>query len=116
MISVATIGQLTGVGSGWTGALGVPGMVKSPFSIANLVGLGTSGILEWLGLDDAAVQRGLAGIRKSLSKFADKGTISAEDVEAALGRITGTTELEAATDADIVVEAVFEDESVALAD
>jgi 3-hydroxybutyryl-CoA dehydrogenase len=59
-------------------------------------------------LDDAAVRRGLAGIRKSLEKFASKGTITADDVEAALRRITPTTELEAAADADIVVEAVFE--------
>ncbi|MGC9670222.1 3-hydroxyacyl-CoA dehydrogenase family protein [Planosporangium sp. 12N6] len=59
-------------------------------------------------LDDAAVQRGLAGIRKSLEKFAGKGAISGDDVEAALGRITPTTDLEAAADADIVVEAVFE--------
>ncbi|NJC73371.1 3-hydroxyacyl-CoA dehydrogenase family protein [Planosporangium thailandense] len=59
-------------------------------------------------LDDAAVQRGLSGIRKSLEKFASKGSIAADDVEAALGRITPTTDLEAAADADIVVEAVFE--------
>jgi 3-hydroxybutyryl-CoA dehydrogenase len=59
-------------------------------------------------LDDAAVQRGLSGIRKSLEKFASKGTIGADDVAAALGRITPTTDLEAAADADIVVEAVFE--------
>jgi alpha-1,6-mannosyltransferase len=29
-------------------------MVRSPFSVANLVGLGTSGVLEWLGFDEAA--------------------------------------------------------------
>ncbi|SDY66609.1 3-hydroxyacyl-CoA dehydrogenase [Micromonospora pattaloongensis] len=59
-------------------------------------------------LDDAATRRGLDGIRTSLEKFAAKGTIGADDVEAALGRISVTTELEAAADADIVVEAVFE--------
>jgi 3-hydroxybutyryl-CoA dehydrogenase len=59
-------------------------------------------------LDDAAVQRGLSGIRTSLSRFAGKGTITPDDVEATLGRITTTTDLEAASDADIVVEAVFE--------
>jgi 3-hydroxybutyryl-CoA dehydrogenase len=82
---------------------------------AGLMGSGIAQVAAQAGwevtlrdLDDAAVQRGLAGIRKSLSKFADKGTISAEDVEAALGRIRPTTDLEAAADADIVVEAVFE--------
>jgi 3-hydroxybutyryl-CoA dehydrogenase len=59
-------------------------------------------------LDDAAVQRGLAGIRASLERFAAKGKISEDDVEAALGRITPTVDLEAAADADIAVEAVFE--------
>ena len=59
-------------------------------------------------LDDAAVQRGLAAIRKSLERFAGKGTIAAEDVDAALARIHPTTDLDAAADADIVVEAVFE--------
>ncbi len=54
VLSLVTIGELTRVGSGWLGALGVPGMVKSPFSIANLVGLGTSGVLEWLGFGEAA--------------------------------------------------------------
>jgi 3-hydroxybutyryl-CoA dehydrogenase len=59
-------------------------------------------------LDDAAVQRGLAGIRASLEKFAAKGAIPADGVDGVLARIAPTTELEAAADADIVVEAVFE--------
>jgi len=59
-------------------------------------------------LDDAATTRGLGGIRKSLEKFAEKGKIEASEVEATLARITPTTDLEAAADADIVVEAVFE--------
>jgi 3-hydroxybutyryl-CoA dehydrogenase len=82
---------------------------------AGLMGSGIAQVAAQAGwevtlrdLDDTAVQRGLAGIRKSLEKFAGKGTISADDVEVALGRITPTTELDAAADADIVVEAVFE--------
>jgi len=59
-------------------------------------------------LDAAATGRGVDAIRKSLERFAAKGTISEGDVEAALGRITTTTDLDAAADADIVVEAVFE--------
>ena len=42
------------------------------------------------------------------SRFAAKGKISTEDVEATLGRITPTTDLDAAADADVVVEAIFE--------
>ena len=59
-------------------------------------------------LDDASVQRGMAAIRDSLGRFAAKGKITQEDVEATIGRITPTTELDAAADADVVVEAIFE--------
>lgn len=59
-------------------------------------------------LDDAAVRRGLDAIEASLRRFAAKGTITDEEVEAALARIQPATDLEAAADADIAVEAVFE--------
>jgi 3-hydroxybutyryl-CoA dehydrogenase len=59
-------------------------------------------------VDDASLARGIAAIRESLGRFAAKGTISAEDVEATLGRISTTTELEVAAEADVVVEAIFE--------
>jgi 3-hydroxybutyryl-CoA dehydrogenase len=59
-------------------------------------------------LDDAATRRGLDSIRTSLERFVAKGVLVPEDVAAVLGRITVTTELEAAADADVVVEAVFE--------
>ncbi|GAB2936515.1 3-hydroxyacyl-CoA dehydrogenase family protein [Micromonospora polyrhachis] len=82
---------------------------------AGLMGAGIAQVAAQAGwqvtlrdLDDAATRRGLDGIRKSLEKFAEKGKISAEDVETTLHRITPTTELEAAAEADIVVEAVFE--------
>ncbi|MEV0849186.1 3-hydroxyacyl-CoA dehydrogenase family protein [Streptomyces sp. NPDC049954] len=57
---------------------------------------------------DAALTRGTDGIRRSYDKFVSKGKLSAEDAEAALARITPTTDLDAAADADLVVEAVFE--------
>ncbi|WP_428963840.1 3-hydroxyacyl-CoA dehydrogenase family protein [Micromonospora fluostatini] len=82
---------------------------------AGLMGSGIAQVAAQAGwqvtlrdLDDAATGRGLAGIRKSLEKFAEKGKIDASEVDATLGRITPTTELEAVADADIVVEAVFE--------
>jgi len=59
-------------------------------------------------VDDASLARGIAAIRESLGRFAAKGTIPAEDVEATLGRISTTTELEVAAEADVVVEAIFE--------
>src|SRR5918998_3645349 len=59
-------------------------------------------------IDDASLNRGMSAIRDSLGRFAAKGKISSDDVEATLGRITTTTDLEAAADADIVVEAIYE--------
>src|SRR5262245_53895155 len=57
---------------------------------------------------DEALNRGLAGIRASLGKFVEKGRLDADAAEAAVERITPTTDLEAAAGASIVVEAVFE--------
>ncbi|MGW7296246.1 3-hydroxyacyl-CoA dehydrogenase family protein [Streptomyces xiamenensis] len=57
---------------------------------------------------EQALARGRGGIEASLEKFAAKGRISAEDAGAALARISTGTELDAAADADLVVEAVFE--------
>ncbi|MEU5460043.1 3-hydroxyacyl-CoA dehydrogenase family protein [Streptomyces althioticus] len=57
---------------------------------------------------DEALTRGTDGIKASYDKFVAKGKLEAEDAEAALGRITTTTDLDACADADVVVEAVFE--------
>jgi 3-hydroxybutyryl-CoA dehydrogenase len=54
------------------------------------------------------LERGLAGIRKSLDRFVVKDRITAADADAAVGRISTTTDLDAAADADVVVEAIFE--------
>jgi 3-hydroxybutyryl-CoA dehydrogenase len=82
---------------------------------AGLMGSGIAQVAAQAGHDvvlrdvtDAALQRGLDGIRASYDRFVAKDKLSAADAEAALGRITTTTDLEAAADADIVVEAVFE--------
>ncbi len=82
---------------------------------AGLMGSGIAQVAAQAGwdvtlreIDDAAVQRGLAGIRTSLERFAIKGQLGPDDVDAILGRITSTVDLDAAADADIVVEAVFE--------
>jgi 3-hydroxybutyryl-CoA dehydrogenase len=59
-------------------------------------------------LDDDTVRRGLERVRGSLDRFVAKGALAGGDAEAALARITLTTDLAAAAAADIVVEAVFE--------
>ncbi|HEY9401564.1 MAG TPA: 3-hydroxyacyl-CoA dehydrogenase family protein [Pyrinomonadaceae bacterium] len=52
--------------------------------------------------------RGFAGIEKSLAKFAEKGTISADQQREIRGRLTGTTEFAPLADCDIIVEAIIE--------
>jgi len=82
---------------------------------AGLMGSGIAQVAAQAGwqvtlrdLDNAAVSRGLDAMRASLSRFVAKGTISSEDADSAMDRVRATTDLEAAGDADIVVEAVFE--------
>ncbi|MGK5731132.1 3-hydroxyacyl-CoA dehydrogenase family protein [Streptomyces sp. URMC 124] len=83
---------------------------------AGLMGSGIAQVSAQAGWDvvlrdvtDAALQRGTDGIKASYDKFVSKGKLEAAAAEQALARITTTTDLDAAADADIVVEAVFED-------
>ncbi|MFK4147726.1 3-hydroxyacyl-CoA dehydrogenase family protein [Streptomyces sp. NPDC004065] len=82
---------------------------------AGLMGSGIAQVSAQAGWDvvlrdvtDEALRRGTDGIKASYDKFVSKGKLAAEDAEAALARITATTDLDAAADADVVVEAVFE--------
>jgi len=82
---------------------------------AGLMGSGIAQVAATAGIDvtlrdvtDATLQRGKDAIEKSLTRFAQKGKLADSDVGAALGRITLTTDLDAAANADLVVEAVFE--------
>jgi 3-hydroxybutyryl-CoA dehydrogenase len=95
---MADAGNLTVVGAGLMGS-----------GIAQV-----SAVAGWeVSLRDvnpAALDRGRRAIETSLGRFVDKGTLSPEERDAALERIATTTDLdESAADADIVVEAVFED-------
>jgi 3-hydroxyacyl-CoA dehydrogenase len=86
-----------------------------------VVGTGTmaSGIVEVFakagfdvvvrGRSDSKVEGSIAGVRKSLEKAVVRGRLSEEDRDAALARITGTTQLEDFADVDLVVEAIAEE-------
>jgi 3-hydroxybutyryl-CoA dehydrogenase len=54
------------------------------------------------------LERARASIDKSLAKFVEKGKLAAADRDAALGRLTMTSSLEALGGADYVVEAIVE--------
>jgi len=55
-----------------------------------------------------ALEKGLAAVERSLGKLVDKGKISAEDKDAARGRLSGGSAVADLADADLVVEAVVE--------
>ncbi len=82
---------------------------------AGLMGSGIAQVAATAGWEvtlrdvtDEALARGRSSVEESLDRLVKKQRLSADDKEAALGRISTTTDLEAAADADIVVEAVFE--------
>jgi 3-hydroxybutyryl-CoA dehydrogenase len=59
-------------------------------------------------VSEDALARAVAAVRGSFDRFVAKQQLSHDDAEQALARIAPTTDLDAASEADIVVEAVFE--------
>jgi len=57
---------------------------------------------------EAFLERGMATISTNLQRGVDKGKMTAEEKQQILGRITATSDLEAAANADIVIEAILE--------
>ena len=60
----------------------------------------------------AALDRGLGVIRKNYETTAKRGRLTMEEVEARMGRLTGALDLSALSDADLIIEAVFENMDV----
>jgi 3-hydroxybutyryl-CoA dehydrogenase len=58
------------------------------------------------------LDRGLAGIGKSLDKFVEKGKLSQADRDAAFGRIKATTKVEDLAPCDVIIEAIVENVEV----
>jgi 3-hydroxybutyryl-CoA dehydrogenase len=86
-----------------------------------VLGLGTMGAgiaqvsvqsgFETVGreVNDELGERGRATIDRYLSRGVEKGRLSAEDRDAALGRLTLTTDLGELADCDLVIEAALEE-------
>lgn len=62
--------------------------------------------------EDQFVQKGLNSIRATLDEGVKRRIFSSTQVEGIMGRIKGTTNLADVSDADLIVEAVFEDMDV----
>jgi 3-hydroxyacyl-CoA dehydrogenase len=59
-----------------------------------------------------ALNRGLDIITRNYRNTASRGGLAADEMEARIARITGTTDITSVANADIVIEAVFEDMGV----
>ena len=59
-------------------------------------------------VSDELITKGFGGIEKSLGKFAEKGTITAEQQREIRGRLSGTTSFAELADCDIIIEAIIE--------
>jgi 3-hydroxybutyryl-CoA dehydrogenase len=59
-------------------------------------------------VEQGFLDKGMGRIRGSLDKAVEKGKLAAEDRDGALGRLTGTTDVGALADCDLVIEAIVE--------
>jgi 3-hydroxybutyryl-CoA dehydrogenase len=82
---------------------------------AGLMGSGIAQVAAQAGwqvvlrdITDEALTRGMAGIEKNTARLVEKNKITADDRDAALTRITTTRDLDATAEADVVIEAIFE--------
>lgn len=58
---------------------------------------------------ETSVEKGIATVTKNLQRLCDKEKITAEDMEAALARINGSTDISIVADADLIIEAATEE-------
>ncbi|MBM4313418.1 MAG: 3-hydroxyacyl-CoA dehydrogenase/enoyl-CoA hydratase family protein, partial [Deltaproteobacteria bacterium] len=61
---------------------------------------------------DELVKRGMENIRQLLLEGVERKIFRPDDVGRIIARITGTTDLRALADADLVIEAIYEDKGV----
>jgi 3-hydroxyacyl-CoA dehydrogenase len=91
-----------------------------PIKTVGIIGAGTMGggiAMNFLSaglpvtlveMKPEALERGIGTIRKNYEATAKKGRLTADEVEARMGRLTGAMDLAALSDCDLIIEAVFE--------
>ncbi|WP_082232635.1 3-hydroxybutyryl-CoA dehydrogenase [Halobacillus massiliensis] len=63
-------------------------------------------------LKEEALEKGLDGINKRLSRAVEKGKLTTDEQQQALSSLSGTTDLKDAADCDLIIEAVIENMDV----
>jgi 3-hydroxybutyryl-CoA dehydrogenase len=84
-----------------------------------LMGSGIAQVSAQAGYDTVVVEveqkfldKGIAGIDKSLGKFVEKGKLSSADKDSCMNRLKGSTSLKDLAECDIVVEAITENPKI----
>ena len=91
--------------------VGVIGAGQMGAGIAHVAALAGKAVVL-VDVDAALAEKGLAVVRKNLGRQVEKGKVAAEAADAALARISVASDLAALADADLVVEAIVENEEV----
>ena len=98
-----------------------PDVPTRPVARVGVIGAGTMGggiAMTFLNVgvpvtiverDERALARGLAVIRANYERSASRGKLTPEDVEARMARLSPTLAMEDVAEADLIIEAVFED-------
>ncbi|KAA0250531.1 3-hydroxybutyryl-CoA dehydrogenase [Acidobacteria bacterium ACD] len=93
--------------------LGVVGAGQMGAGIAHVAALASRSV-TLVDLSDELVARGRKTIEKNLGRMVEKGKVTPEARDAALARLATGTDVGLLADADLVVEAVVEDEALKL--
>lgn len=97
-----------------------PGTTLRPIAKVGIIGAGTMGggiamnfatagyPVVMIETKQEALDRGLGVVRGNYQRSADKGRFPQEEVEARMGRLSGTLDFDDLADCDLIIEAVFE--------
>lgn len=121
-LSQQTIDYIAGAGRLAKEIEGLPSGIKlRPIKKVGIIGAGTMGGGIAMNFATAgypvvivetrqdALDRGLKVVRGNYQRSADSGRFPQEEVDARMGRLTGTLDFSSLADCDLVIEAVFED-------
>jgi len=88
--------------------IGVVGAGQMGHGIAQVAALAGYTIVM-RDVEQRYVDRGMDGLKRNLARAVEKGKLAKADADAALARVSGTTDLKALADCDLIIEAIVED-------